>query len=555
MTARKTTAQFKAELSRVNPDIEVLGEYKTSKSPIRVRCCVCGHEWEPQPGNLLGGSGCPVCSRKSSASKRRKTDAQYREELTKVNPSISLLSEYKGNSHKVTAKCLSCGYVWDVAPATLLDGHKCPKCAKGGTSYPELVIYEAFAAALGDDAVKWRDRSVIRRELDVYIPSIRCAVEYGAWFWHRNKLENDSTKRQLCVENGIRLITIYDQHFDDVVPFSDGCWCYSEVLGLDANSDLLRGIVYRLFVEFGIADDFSKVDFERVKIRARNASRRMTTDEFKEQLGDVLPNVEIVGDFCGMQNPIRCRCRICGHEWDSIPTRLMLGHGCRKCGRKVYAEKRKYSQEEYEAKLAKACPDVEVIGKYTLAKEPIRVRCKVCGHEWQPVAQTLLSSRGCPECAKRKRADSHRLTHGRFIEKYSSRFDPDVELVGRYVSWRTPIRVRCKRCGYEWDASVDMLLAGSKCRRCHAYRPGGQGAGYGHYRRANEEYVAELKRINPTLDSLEPFTKVDTKIMTRCRVCGHEWKARPAELLRGSGCPVCTNRKRAAHLNAANRKE
>ena len=262
MTARKTTAQFKAELSRVNPDIEVLGEYKTSKSPIRVRCRVCGHEWEPQPGNLLGGSGCPVCSRKSSASKRRKTDAQYREELTKVNPSISLLSEYKGNSHKVTAKCLSCGYVWDVAPATLLDGHKCPKCAKGGTSYPELVIYEAFAAALGDDAVKWRDRSVIRRELDVYIPSIRCAVEYGAWFWHRNKLENDSTKRQLCVENGIRLITIYDQHFDDVVPFSDDCWCYSEVLGLDANSDLLRGIVYRLFVEFGIADDFSKVDFD-----------------------------------------------------------------------------------------------------------------------------------------------------------------------------------------------------------------------------------------------------------------------------------------------------
>ena len=183
------------------------------------------------------------------------------------------------------------------------------------------------------------------------------------------------------------------------------------------------------------------------------------------------------------------------------------------------------------------------------------IRCKVCGHEWQPVAQTLLSSRGCPECAKRKRADSHRLTHGRFIEKYSSRFDPDVELVGRYVSWRTPIRVRCKCCGYEWDASVDMLLAGSKCRRCHAYRPGGQGAGYGHYRRANEEYVAELKRINPTLDSLEPFTKVDTKIMTRCRVCGHEWKARPAELLRGSGCPACTNRKRAAHLNAANRKE
>ena len=68
MTVRKTTAQFKAELSRVNPDIEVLGEYKTSKSPIRVRCRVCGHEWEPQPGNLLGGSGCPVCSRKSSAS-------------------------------------------------------------------------------------------------------------------------------------------------------------------------------------------------------------------------------------------------------------------------------------------------------------------------------------------------------------------------------------------------------------------------------------------------------------------------------------------------------
>ena len=63
-THLKTTEEIVQQLSTINPDIEVLGEYTRSKEPIQVRCKVCGHEWSPQAGSLLQGHGCPKCRRR-----------------------------------------------------------------------------------------------------------------------------------------------------------------------------------------------------------------------------------------------------------------------------------------------------------------------------------------------------------------------------------------------------------------------------------------------------------------------------------------------------------
>ncbi len=45
-------------------------------------------------------------------------------------------------------------------------------------------------------------------ELDLYIPSVRTAIEYDGLKWHRDKLEQDEEKGRICERSGIRLIRL-----------------------------------------------------------------------------------------------------------------------------------------------------------------------------------------------------------------------------------------------------------------------------------------------------------------------------------------------------------
>jgi len=56
-----TTETFKEKLSKINPDLEVLGEYVNTDTPIEVKCKKCGRIFYPTPHNLFHGSGCPGC--------------------------------------------------------------------------------------------------------------------------------------------------------------------------------------------------------------------------------------------------------------------------------------------------------------------------------------------------------------------------------------------------------------------------------------------------------------------------------------------------------------
>ena len=68
-------------------NIEILGEYVSSKSKIKVRCKIDGYEWEATPNNLLKGQGCPKCS----GNIRNKTTEYFINELKEVNENIEIL--------------------------------------------------------------------------------------------------------------------------------------------------------------------------------------------------------------------------------------------------------------------------------------------------------------------------------------------------------------------------------------------------------------------------------------------------------------------------------
>lgn len=58
----KSHDEYVKDLSIINPDVEVIEEYKGSYINILHRCKIDGYIWSAKPANILSGKGCPQCN-------------------------------------------------------------------------------------------------------------------------------------------------------------------------------------------------------------------------------------------------------------------------------------------------------------------------------------------------------------------------------------------------------------------------------------------------------------------------------------------------------------
>ena len=58
-------------------------------------------------------------------------------------------------------------------------------------------------------------------------------------------------------------------------------------------------------------------------------------------------------------------------------------------------------------------------------------------------------------------------------------------------------------------------------------------------RKTNEEFISEMKVVNPNIIVLGTYINNHTKIQCKCNKCGHIWFTQPNHLLEGHGCPDC----------------
>lgn len=89
---------------------------------------------------------------------------------------------------------------------------RCPSCSASSTSTGEREVAE-FIEALGIK-IENRARGVIPpRELDIWIPEKKLAIEFDGTYWHSAKFEDKKKcleKLELCEQNGIHLITLQE---------------------------------------------------------------------------------------------------------------------------------------------------------------------------------------------------------------------------------------------------------------------------------------------------------------------------------------------------------
>ncbi len=136
---------------------------------------------------------------------------------------------------------------------------------------------------------------------------------------------------------------------------------------------------------------------------------------------------------------------------------------------------------------------------------------------------------------------SKKKTHEEFILQMKD-LHPDLEVLDVYDGAFKPLRCRCNKHNYEWLVKPNVLLSGHGCPKC-----GYENVSTKLRARSHEEFLAELAEINPDIEVLDRYDRVDDFLKCRCRKDGYEWISTGKRLLRGDGCPQCSGVAKLTH--------
>ena len=259
---------------------------------------------------------------------------------------------------------------------------------------------------------------------------------------------------------------------------------------------------------------------------------KKTHEEYTKEVRHINPAIQVVGKYKNATTNITHKCLLCNFDWEAIPSNILKGHGCPKCGIKKYSIQKIKTHQEYCLEILKINPNIEVVETYKGSKVKIKHHCLIHDVYWKAIPSNILKGCGCSKCGNEKISNKHKKLKKIYIEELKQ-FNSNIVLVGEYINSTTPVLHKCNKHNVIWNMAPISALRGSGCNLC-----GIEKYSYTN-RKTNEEYIEELKIKNPDIISIEEYKDALTPIMHRCLKCNNEWFARPSNILFGKGCPTC----------------
>jgi hypothetical protein len=266
-------------------------------------------------------------------------------------------------------------------------------------------------------------------------------------------------------------------------------------------------------------------------------AKKLTQEEFLEKVKRCNNNDIDYSNFVynGNNKPSKCKCNVCGHEWEPVPMSLFTGHGCPKCAIEYKARKLSKPRDKAIEDFKKVHGDRYIYDNinYINKKEEIEVICRIHGpFNIKPFMH--LNGHGCKKCAK----SGIKLSQEEFEQKVNEKL-PTIDLSEfEYVNCTTPSKCKCKTCGYEWEASYVMLINSSiGCPSC---------ALKSRVKKRTdtlEKFITKLKSRYPNIDydfSKSVYVSSLTKMDVICPKHG-KFEIKPNDLMNGIGCSRCND--------------
>ena len=363
------------------------------------------------------GQRCPICAGKKVMPGQNDlltTHPQLCEEWDYEKNAFGPDSVSKGSDKKVWWICKDMGHSWQAPISSRAGGRGCPQCAKERqTSLAEKTFAFYLSKHFSDLEENAHPAFLGQRELDVYIPSLKLAIEYDGKGFHQ-KVQSDLKKDALCRDNGITLIRIREE----------GCPLYETSAILiecpenSGNISTLTEPVNRVFdiiaqkwdinIEHidSVDADYGSIVEAYYTYRKENSLAVNCPELLKEWDYEANGNLKPDLISTGSDTKVAWKCKL-GHRWKATVSSRVAGNGCPVCyGRIVLkgfndleSQRPDVAKEWDYEKNAGVKPD-EV---YVYSQKEFWWNCGK-GHPSWPAKVTVRTrmNTGCPYCKGRK---------------------------------------------------------------------------------------------------------------------------------------------------------
>lgn len=389
--------------------------------------CIKGHTWPAQICNRTNGRNCPYCSNKRVLIGFN--------DLTTTAPHLAKEWNYEKNKPLLPENFTigSGKKVWWICPlgheypARILHrghGTNCPECNSGRqTSFAEQALYY-YVKQMYPDAIN-RVLNILdnRMELDIYIPSISCAIEYDGIFWHKkSKAKNRETEKyKKCIEKGIYLLRVRE--------------CNSMDEQINSYSGEVRHAKVKADYIFYIREDCKK---EELNVLIREILDKLESQAylFRTVPKYIAPSII---DIDVKRDEFEIRKYMQSVKVNSLAT--------------LYPD---LSREWHPTRNENFLPSMFTPG----SDFPAYWKCNKCGHEWQAIINHRVGGTGCPQCYRLGLKVKHPNDipifqyniDGTFIKEWRSSAEAGRELKISSANIRTcAIHERKKAGGYRWE--------------------------------------------------------------------------------------------------------
>ncbi len=577
--SKKSTTHIRLSIE----DMQVLAQKKSGKclseiyinimTPLEWQCHK-GHRFEAIPNDIKNSNTwCPYCSNKKVCDDNCLATV-YPDIATEWNPKLNgELTPYKvvfGSSKRVWWQCqFDKNHTWQAKVVDRLN-RGCPSCWKGQkTSFPEQAVYYYLKQVFEDTKNKFhhivfKDK---KQEIDIYIPSVKFAVEYDGKPFHERTIqrENDEQKNFVLKEAGIQLTRIRSDGLP-LIQLHDAL-LLTHYYSQGRYYSSLDKVISEIFIilNLHLQTKYPAI-YEKNKDKVRKAIKSISsysdrfeilgqyrTNKKEKSLKVLYPKIaaewhltknNVVSPehiFANSHKVVWWQCEQ-GHEWEAtVKQRKNGGANCPVCNSIVTTH-----------------PDIAASWHQKLNKEinPYGITygsdvqawwiCS-CGYKWKEEVskRTGRKDKGCPVCRSKILNELSSL-QGKYPEiaaEWHPTLNGDFTPNDVLPNSKETVYWMCRNNSeHVWKTSIAYRVKeNTACMYCAGARTYFENGFASQYPKLMEEWCYERnKGINPNNSLLNPMEKV----WWRCkRKQNHFWDMSVWYRIRGQGCPYCAKKR------------
>ena len=375
--------------------------------------CQNGHPYKTSISEYHRGRGCPVCSNKKvimGVNDLATTHPDLAKEWDlKKNGELTPQQITHGSQKKVWWKCQN-GHSWKAIVYSRAAGTGCPECLKEyQTSLTEKTFTFYLSKYFSDLKENVHLKELGKRELDIYIPSLKLAIEYDGHNWHKNP-KSDLIKDEICNENGITIIRIREDgciKYSSSAHFIDAPQSHGNILILKDTVNALFRLINELFglslqkIE-SVEPDITAINESFYSYHKSNSLAVKCPNILKEWDYDKNGDLKPESISAGSSIKVWWKCEK-GHSWNAVVSSRVRGNGCPYCSGKYVlsgfndlASQYPSLIEEWDYDKNRNLKPEELLSGANLK---VWWKCKK-GHRWEAsISSRTRQKTKCPTCS------------------------------------------------------------------------------------------------------------------------------------------------------------